>query len=237
MIDAMPSLPADTRPDAPLNRPERERPEPDDTPGEAAAAAPNAATDPSDAALEKALSEQQWRSAALTCARQHGPAIGRLCLAMLGDRALAEEAAQDTLLAAYQSFPSYRREAPVRAWLLGIARKKCLRLREQRQRQLQWVAESPPPATDAEALLLEKHRAERARAALAEIRPTEREALLLRYQSGLSYEAIASVCAVDTAAARKRVSRGLWRLRTLITQSDEERGGSSPKQSKHEENT
>lgn len=235
MIDAMPSLPADTRPDAPLNRPELERHEPDDTPGETVAAAPNAAADPSDAELEQALGKQQWRSAALTCARQHGPAIGRLCLAMLGERALAEEAAQDTLLAAYQSFPSYRREAPVRAWLLGIARKKCLRLREQRQRQLQWVAEPPPPATDAEALLLEKHRAERARAALAEIRPTEREALLLRYQSGLSYEAIASVCAVDTAAARKRVSRGLWRLRTLITQSDEDRAN-TPKQSKHEEN-
>jgi RNA polymerase sigma-70 factor (ECF subfamily) len=99
---------------------------------------------------------------------------------------------------------------------------------------------TPTPTSDqrieanAEDLLLEKHRAERARAALEEIRPTEREALLLRYQAGLSYQAIAAVCAVDEAAARKRVSRGLWRLRSLLAGSDDPQSNPQPK---HEEST
>jgi RNA polymerase sigma-70 factor, ECF subfamily len=176
-----------------------------------------------EAEIAQALEEQQWRAATLVCARHYGRDVGRLCLAMLGDHALADEAAQDALLSAHQAWPSYRAEAPARAWLLGIARKKCLRAREQQRQQQRHLTlvEQPRDVENAEEWLARKTRAERARTALAAMRPTEREALLLRYHSELSYEAIASACAVDTAAARKRVSRGLLRLRALLQQHDD----------------
>jgi RNA polymerase sigma-70 factor (ECF subfamily) len=61
-----------------------------------------------------------------------------------------------------------------------------------------------------------RRRAEAARALLARVRPTEREALLLRYEAGLSYREVGEACGVDEAAARKRVSRALARLRELV---------------------
>jgi RNA polymerase sigma-70 factor (ECF subfamily) len=170
--------------------------------------------------LQQAIDAKQWRSAALACARRYGADVGRLCMAMLGERAVAEEAAQETLLAAYQGLPTYRGEAPVRAWLLGIARKKCLRVLEQRRLRLALPNEAAASMPNAEEWLLHKAQAERARSALAQIKPSEREALLLRYQSGLSYEDIASLTAVDSAAVRKRVSRALLRLRALVADTD-----------------
>jgi RNA polymerase sigma-70 factor (ECF subfamily) len=58
-----------------------------------------------------------------------------------------------------------------------------------------------------------RERAERARAALAKLKPSEREAVVLRFEAGLSFRELAIACGVDEAAARKRVSRALSRLR------------------------
>ena len=55
--------------------------------------------------------------------------------------------------------------------------------------------------------------AQRARDALAKLKPSEREAVVLRYEGELSFRELAAACGVDEAAARKRVSRALSRLR------------------------
>ena len=69
---------------------------------------------------------------------------------------------------------------------------------------------------DSRDLAIKRQRGERARAALEDLRPTEREALLLRYDSELSFREVAAACGCDEAAARKRVSRGLSRMRELL---------------------
>jgi RNA polymerase sigma-70 factor (ECF subfamily) len=66
---------------------------------------------------------------------------------------------------------------------------------------------------DAGEMALEKERAERARAALAKLKPSEREAVVLRYEGELSFRELGIACGLDEAAARKRVSRALARLR------------------------
>src|SRR5215207_489738 len=68
-----------------------------------------------------------YRAAVGACAREHGPAVGRLCMAWLGSQAEAEEAAQETLLAAFDAMAAYRAEGTVRSWLFGIARRVCAR--------------------------------------------------------------------------------------------------------------
>jgi RNA polymerase sigma-70 factor (ECF subfamily) len=52
--------------------------------------------------------------------------------------------------------------------------------------------------------------------ALDELKPSERDAVLLRYEAGLSYREISEACGIDEAAARKRTSRALAELRTLV---------------------
>jgi RNA polymerase sigma-70 factor (ECF subfamily) len=190
------------------------------------------ATDPADdsekldSALEAAVRAQDFLRAIELCAQLHGPGLGRFCTALVGDAAEAEEIAQETLLGAFESFATFRAESSVRSWLFGIARKKCLKLLEGRRRAhkhrptVEELARQSGVAGGEQWTELAR-RSAAARAALGRVRPSEREALLLRYVAEMSYRDIAAVFDVDEAAARKRVSRGLQQLRSIVAQTGE----------------
>ncbi|MBI5533017.1 MAG: sigma-70 family RNA polymerase sigma factor [Deltaproteobacteria bacterium] len=168
--------------------------------------------------IEAVRSGDNRRAVAL-CARLHGAALGRLCMAMVGSQAEAQELAQEALLAAHDAFPSYRGDGTVRAFLFGIARRVCSRhveMRSRRDTKLRLVHDVGRDRADASDLLAAQQRASRARGALDRLRPTEREAVLLRFQSDLSFREVASACGVDEATARKRVSRAIARLRETL---------------------
>lgn len=61
---------------------------------------------------------------------RHQATIFRYLRAALGDVTAAEDALQETFLAAWRSADRYRGEASVRAWLLGIARNAARRFAE-----------------------------------------------------------------------------------------------------------
>lgn len=169
--------------------------------------------------IEQLIEARAFREAIGVCAREHGPALGRVCMALLGVQAEAEEAVQETLVAAHAGMAGFRGDGTVRAWLFGIARRTCARrieARVRRERRLVLVhdADATSPRPDE---LVEAHRnAESVRAALERLKPTEREALLLRYEAGLSYREIGTACGLDEATARKRASRALEKLATLL---------------------
>jgi RNA polymerase sigma-70 factor (ECF subfamily) len=180
--------------------------------------------EPGDRAVIACVDAGELGDAMKLCASQHGVSIGRLCMAMLGDQGDAEDVVQETLLAAYSAFTSWRREGSLGAWLLGIARKKSLKRLESRQRRgvrLRAIQGGEGMDRGAEELLVLKQRAERARSALEQIRPTEREALLLRYVGELDFSGVARACETNEVTARKRVSRGLARLRELLSKAEE----------------
>jgi len=168
------------------------------------------------------LETGELRHAVALCARYHALYIGRLCMAMLADQAEAEDLVQETLLAAYAGFATWRREGSVRAWLLGVARKKALKQLEQRRRHtaklhlVKGGEAAQHRESGAEELLVLKQKADLARTALGRIRPTEREALLLRYVGELCFGDVAEACGATEATARKRVSRGLAHLRDAV---------------------
>lgn len=173
--------------------------------------------------IEELVAEGKHRDAVALCAREHGPAVGRLCMALLGSQPDAEEVLQETMLAAHAQMASWRGEGTVRAWLFGIARRQCARRYElgarERRGHLRVVPEAsaPSPAESPGALIEAMRRAQAVRAALAALKPSEREALVLHYQGELSFREIAELCGIDEAAARKRASRGLARLRKTLT--------------------
>jgi RNA polymerase sigma-70 factor, ECF subfamily len=172
-----------------------------------------------DREVVEAIGVGDTRRAVALCARLHGAALGRLCMAMVGSQAEAQELAQESLMAAHEAFSSYRGEGTVRAFLFGIARRVCSRhveLRSRRDAKLRLVHDAERERSDASDLLAAQQRAARARSALDKLRPTEREAVLLRYQSDLSFREVAGACGVDEATARKRVSRAIARLRETL---------------------
>ena len=174
-----------------------------------------------DTNILEAVRRGDQREALTLCARHHGRSIGRLCMALLGSASEADDALQDTLLAAHSSFGTFRGEGSLRAWLFSIARRRCARVIERRVKQPSVEGHAANEASDGTSsepddLVDTRRRAEAARALLERVRPTEREALLLRYEAGLSYREVGEACGVDEAAARKRVSRGLARLREFV---------------------
>src|SRR5262245_39336163 len=80
------------------------------------------------------LQEGRHRDAIAACAREHGAVLGRLCMALLGSQADADEATQETLLRAHRALASYRGDGSVKSWLCGIARHVCAHVLESRRR-------------------------------------------------------------------------------------------------------
>ncbi len=171
-------------------------------------------------AIERLIAAGDHRQALARCARAYAAPLGRLCMAFTGSQAESEELVQETLLAAYGGMAQYRGDGSVRAWLFGIARRICGRhteMRARRESRLKLVHDTGRGA-DAGELALERERALRARKALAKLKPSEREAVVLRYDAELSFRELAVACGVDEAAARKRVSRALARMRADLSE-------------------
>jgi RNA polymerase sigma-70 factor (ECF subfamily) len=58
--------------------------------------------------------------------RDYQDRIFRLALAMLGNRAAAEEAAQDALVRIWKGLPRFRGESSLSTWIYAITRNACL---------------------------------------------------------------------------------------------------------------
>ena len=58
--------------------------------------------------------------------REYQDRIFRLALAMLGNRAAAEEAAQDALVRIWKGLPKFRGKSSLSTWIYAITRNACL---------------------------------------------------------------------------------------------------------------
>lgn len=175
--------------------------------------------DPFDTEVAALLLDGDAHGAIAIAAREWGSAIGRLCFLLLGSQSEADEAAQETMLAAYHAASSYRAEGTPRAWFFGIARRICqqrsaARLRQSRRLTMMIDADLHGP--DASILHDTAERDAEVRAALDALPPSDRELLVLRYDAEQSFRDIAVALGIDEAAARKRVGRALVRLRARM---------------------
>ena len=185
-----------------------------DAPIETTSALPAPAPRDTSEPILQALADGARGRAAALLVDEHATAIGRACMALLGSRSEAEDVLQETLMVALDGLASFRGDGSLRAWLLSVARRRCAQRLEARAREREVKQSLAPPQAGASAERLSM--AARARRLLAEIRPTEREALVLRFAAGLSYREVGHACGIDEATARKRASRGLARLRCLL---------------------
>ena len=56
---------------------------------------------------------------------EHGARLLRLCYLRLQDRALAEDALQDTFVKAWRAYPEFRQDSSEITWLTAIALNCC----------------------------------------------------------------------------------------------------------------
>ncbi|MEP6733644.1 MAG: RNA polymerase sigma-70 factor [bacterium] len=134
---------------------------------------------------------------------------------LLGERALAEEIAQDVMLELWRRRASLVLTGPIRAYLQQATRNRALnRLRQGRTAQRGEVyvrGPSESPAADALAVSGELQLA--AVAAIASLSEPQREVFEMNRQRGLTYSEIADQLGISVKSVEARMGRALKQLR------------------------
>ena len=162
------------------------------------------------------------REAALTLARRITPRILAYAARMLGgDRAEAEDVAQETMLRLWRIAPDWRQgETRVTTWAYRVATNLCLDRQRSRRRKAQTALDDAPdlPSADpsAEARLLRADRMAALQAALAGLPDRKRQAVVLRHIEGLTNPEIAAVMEIGVEAVESLTARGKRALSALL---------------------
>lgn len=143
----------------------------------------------------------------------------RFAVHLVGNREDAEEVVQDTFLRAYRALGRYEERERFGAWLLRILvnRARTVSAMGRRREKLfpDQIDETLPEAAEAHPAERAALREEMGRA-LDRLGPDQREAFLLHYVEGLSYEEMAAVTGSGVSALKMRVKRSCERLREFL---------------------
>lgn len=148
-----------------------------------------------------------------TLVRRTQADVWRLC-AHLVDAAAADDLTQECFERAIGALPRYEGRAPVRTWLLAIARRTCmdeLRRRTRRRNLVARVTAQRPDATThdpAGGVALD--------ALLAGLDDDRRQAFVLTQILGLPYAEAAAVCECPVGTIRSRVARARDQLAAAV---------------------
>jgi RNA polymerase sigma-70 factor (ECF subfamily) len=148
--------------------------------------------------------------------RRYQTSIYRVALRMLGSRADAQDAVQETFVRAWRALPRFRHDSAISTWLYRIVTRRALdRIASRRSTGTLDEVEveaGPDPAQAAE----HQERLRAIRRAIAKLPPDQRAALVLREFEGLSYQEVAQVLGASVPAVKTRIHRA--RL-TIIQQT------------------
>lgn len=136
---------------------------------------------------------------------------------------LAEEAAQEAFLSAWQGLPFFRGDAAFSTWLYRLASNACVDLlRKERRHQGTSLDDDAVGAgipdtkpTPEEAAETKELRAQ-IEAGLRQLSPEHRAVLILREIQQLNYEEIADALSLDLGTVKSRISRGRRQLRDFL---------------------
>ena len=136
---------------------------------------------------------------------------------------LAEEAAQETFLSAWQGLPFFRGDSAFSTWLYRLASNACVDLlRKEGRHQGPSLddeavsAEVPDTRPTPEAAAEQKELRAQIEAGLRTLSPEHREVLILREIQKLSYDEIADALSLDLGTVKSRISRGRRQLRNFL---------------------
>ena len=175
-----------------------------------------------DAALVRAAQKGSEAAVAELFARHWGQA-NRAALLVTGDRAAAEDIAQEAFLSALRALPSFDARRPLRPWLhrivvnraIDFARARALR----KEVGAEAVGEAPaPPAADRQAV------GDDVAAALLTLGPEQRAVVVLRYLLEFTPGEIGALLDLPRGTVNSRLRRGLDALGdTIAGGGDDER--------------
>jgi RNA polymerase sigma-70 factor (ECF subfamily) len=157
--------------------------------------------------------------------RRYQRPVLSLLVRLTGDRALAEDLAQDTFIKTFRSLAAFDVTRRLSSWILRIAHNTAIDA--MRRRRIPAISidtaagRGEPgriePAAPATPDPVERAALNRAlEGAMAMLKPDQREAVALRYEEGLSFDEIGQVLGIPEVTARSHVHRARKELARLL---------------------
>ena len=169
----------------------------------------DAYTDLADDALLAQYSQGGAAAARALTARLMPRVFGH-AVRVLGDRAEAEDVAQDAMMRLWKVAPDWRMgEAKVSTWLYRVTANLCTdRLRRKRGVGLDGVDEPLDPSPSVTEQLQTRERMDALQAGLQTLPERQRQAVILRHIEGLANPEIAEILEISTEAVESLTARG-----------------------------
>ena len=144
--------------------------------------------------------------------RAHRGRVFALCQRLCGDRALAEDALQETFLAVHRGLAGFRGEAQLGTWIYRIAMRVALRVRANHPvpvgTEVEVAGRAPHDALDA------RDRARRVQLAIDALPAEQRVVIALFAVEGLSHGEIAAILGVPEGTVWSRLHKARKALAT-----------------------
>lgn len=166
--------------------------------------------------LENLTIEQLVKSAQGGCVESFGELYVRYYSAMvaigysvLGDRNLAEDAAQESFAKAAMKLKSLRKPKSFGKWIGMICRNCAIAMQRANGRAKEFLIERALPDES------DEFKKEVSRA-LSKLKRADREVLVLRYFDSLSYERMSDVLGISVSAVNGRIFRAKKKLKKVL---------------------
>ena len=148
-----------------------------------------------------------------------------LALRSTGSEADAADLTQEVFLRAWRSLNSFRGDSTVSTWLYRITMNICIDFSRKKSLQLVPLSdeegnELPLPdrrtTNSPEAALENQELSRELNTALKQLTPDHRQAILLRDVSGLTYQEIGRMLALEEGTVKSRLARARRNLRNIL---------------------
>ena len=141
--------------------------------------------------------------------------VFRLCYSMMGNRAEAEDAAQESFIRIWKALDRYRGESAVGTWIFSIARNVCLTAISKRGARRSAPIESAerpkPMVPDHERDLLRL---------VGQLPENYRQVIMLFYMEERSYEEVARMLGLPEGTVKTHLHRARKQLATMLKEAD-----------------
>jgi RNA polymerase sigma-70 factor (ECF subfamily) len=170
--------------------------------------------------------------------REYQERVFRLLLRMIGDRAEAEDLAQEVFISIFKAIDGFRGDSQLSTWVYRVAANHCrnrIKYLTRRRRQvtdgydeqteeqtLGRAAQARPEAPDQ---LMEARQTEQLlQSGLLSLDEEQRELIVLREVEHLSYEEIMAITGLPEGTVKSRLHRARASLREYIERHEQGRG-------------
>jgi RNA polymerase sigma-70 factor, ECF subfamily len=150
---------------------------------------------------------------------RHQRAVYQLCYRFAGNHEDASDLSQDVFVRAYRGLRNFRGQSSLGTWLYRIGVNVCLNRAAVKRLQTEPIDERQHVDTSTESptdRMLRVERAERVRAAIAELPPKQRAALILRMYHDMSHQDIAGIVGSSEGAVKANVFHALQNLKKIL---------------------